>query len=617
MGKRSFTDYIKSHFKSLIENKVADYIEEEYDELDLNTTFQDIDRVECEGVEIIKVRPSYAEDMAFLFDVDVRCEVVVYEDSPKEYYQEFCPWVTVKCKGNLAKPPESWRIGEIVPYEGKDKKRFTLSDLLVPIIYAEQYEEVAEQFLKANYPEALDQPLKVDPLSLMERMKLKVEQHSISRDCSVFGQTYFATSDAIFFNRSTGKEEYCHIESGTIVYDPESYWLFSKGKVNNTIVHECVHWYLHRKAFLFERLFNKEITKIGCKVVGEAEADATGELKFMEIQANAIAPRILMPFQTFRMKANELISSYSAQGNLAIDIMPTVIDELACFFDVSREAAKVRLAQVGYLDEVRGSYVYMDGHYVQPHRSKKRGFLGEMQTFCIPEDDASILGYASIDLYAKLREESYIFVDNHFVRNKPEYVEADRVGRKRLTEYARLNMEECCLVFELAVVNGPDPEYHTICVLNQDKDSGFKFEIRYPAQCNTQSKQAEYEKELVDRQVAVIGKMGRDRKSVFKVIHDEYKVNYTELGRKLDIDEKTIRNAFNCLSVPSKETLVLICLGLHLPPHVSNAVLEITNNKLQPLSDENDRWYDFALMYRYSDSIESNREFLNRHNIRI
>lgn len=617
MGKRSFTDYIKTNFKSLIENKVSDYIEKEYDELDLNTTIQDIDRVECEGVEIIKVRPRYAEDMAFLFDVDAKCEVVVYEDSSKDYYQEFCPWVTVKCKGNLAKPPESWRIGEIVPYEGKVKKSFTLSDFLVPIIYAEQYEEVAEQFLKANYPEALDKPLKVNPLSLAKRMKLKVEQHSISRDCSVFGQMYFVACNARFFNRSTGKEESCHIESGTIVYDPDVYWLFSKGKVNNTIVHECVHWYLHRKAFLFERLFNKEITKIGCKVVGEAEADATGELKFMEIQANALAPRILMPFRTFRMKAYELISSHSSQGNLSIDIMPAVIDELARFFDVSREAAKVRLAQVGYLDEVRGSYVYIDDHYVQPHRSRKRGFLGEMQTFCISEDDASILGYASIDLYAKLREESYVFVDNHFVRNNPKYIESDETGRKRLTEYARLSIDECCLVFELAVVNGPDPEYHTICVLNQDKDSGFKFEVRYPAQCNTEIKRTEYESKIIERQLRLLQKMGRDKPSVFEVIRDEFKPNYTSLGKELGLDPKTISNTLNCKSLPEKETMVLICLGLHLPPLISKTVLEVTNNTLQPLSDENDRWYDFALMYRYTDSIESNREFLNRHNIRI
>lgn len=32
------------------------------------------------------------------------------------------------------------------------------------------------------------------------------------------------------------------------------------GSTYNTIIHECVHWHRHRKAFELERLYNEEAT---------------------------------------------------------------------------------------------------------------------------------------------------------------------------------------------------------------------------------------------------------------------------------------------------------------------------------------------------------------------
>lgn len=40
------------------------------------------------------------------------------------------------------------------------------------------------------------------------------------------------------------------------------------GAVNNTIIHECVHWDKHKKAFALARLYDKELSNIGCRVVG-------------------------------------------------------------------------------------------------------------------------------------------------------------------------------------------------------------------------------------------------------------------------------------------------------------------------------------------------------------
>lgn len=45
------------------------------------------------------------------------------------------------------------------------------------------------------------------------------------------------------------------VKAKTIFVDPNAYFLYNLGKVNNTIVHECVHWDKHGKAFELERLY--------------------------------------------------------------------------------------------------------------------------------------------------------------------------------------------------------------------------------------------------------------------------------------------------------------------------------------------------------------------------
>lgn len=62
-----------------------------------------------------------------------------------------------------------------------------------------------------------------------------------------------------------------------------------------------------------------------------------------------------------------------------------VIDELAELFDVSRQAAKVRLIDLGY-SKAEGAYPFVDGQYVRGY-SFEPGALDKNQTFTIPYAD--------------------------------------------------------------------------------------------------------------------------------------------------------------------------------------------------------------------------------------
>ena len=65
--------------------------------------------------------------------------------------------------------------------------------------------------------------------------------------------------------------------------------------------------------------------------------------------------------------------------------LETVIDELAHYYGVSRQAAKTRMRQLGY-NNVDGVYTYVNGHYI-PQFSFDPASLGRNQTYTISATD--------------------------------------------------------------------------------------------------------------------------------------------------------------------------------------------------------------------------------------
>ena len=200
---------------------------------------------------------------------------------------------------------------------------------------------------------------------------------------------------------------------------------------------------------MLEKLYNANASNISCEVVGgAASAVAKSATELMEKQANQLTPRIQMPAEPFKVKAKEYIGRFMREANAAHpnEVMEEVITALETDFAVSRQAAKIRLVELGF-DEAIGSYTYLDGHYVKPH-SFRKGTLKVNQTFSISAQDAAIERFLNPELRKLTESGDYLFVDNHFVYNAPLYVQRDEYGRLDLTSYARSHMDECCLVFD-------------------------------------------------------------------------------------------------------------------------------------------------------------------------
>ena len=83
---------------------------------------------------------------------------------------------------------------------------------------------------------------------------------------------------------------------------------------------------------------------------GERPEEKRNALQWMEWQANALAPKILMPAEMTKRKIEELLIRYHVEFSRLneADIMQMVLTELSDFFGVSLQAAKLRAVDLGY-----------------------------------------------------------------------------------------------------------------------------------------------------------------------------------------------------------------------------------------------------------------------------
>jgi len=99
-------------------------------------------------------------------------------------------------------------------------------------------------------------------------MGLTVRMVHITRDESVFGRSFFYDCETELYDPDTDSMVKERIPAGTITILVDKTVAFMRvlGAINNTIVHECVHWDKHKKSFALAKLYNKELTNIDCVI---------------------------------------------------------------------------------------------------------------------------------------------------------------------------------------------------------------------------------------------------------------------------------------------------------------------------------------------------------------
>ena len=604
---RSFTEYIADRFYDGLFRCVQNHVKDaDVSELGLRSrSVQDFHEVELTEIEVKSVSVGDLPDMAIAFDVVVDAEFSVKEVARHYDIEDTChQWFKLKCKGDLDNNLDDFIIEEIEIYDRKSAHAQPMSDSLVPILYKEQLDDVATDFLRRYYPEALSAPIPIVPGILAERMGLKIYVQEITAEGMTFGQMFFYDTETV--------------KARSILVDPQTYFLRTLGSVHNTIIHECVHWDKHRKAFELQRLCDNTISRISCQVTGTIKEGKSEAVKWMEWQANALTPRIMMPRQMFIKKAFDVIKKHMAnETEEFLDILEPVIDELAAYFGVSRLAAKIRMIEVGYSAAI-GAFNYIDGRYVQPYAFEE-GTLARNQTFSIGVVDAATLHFTDPEFAKTTAFGKYLYVDAHFVLNSDRYVEQDEFGVAFLTQYARLHMNECCLVFDISVKgDSVERSYSTECVLNRDINSPFEFEIKFHHgyENSTPEKQKAYLKSVMEENARMFRQLSNNHSDCLEQVRKWRKMTYTAIADEIPMEERQVRRIFQGESNGSIPSFVAICLVLHLPPEISFHIIEKSPLSFS-LVNQDHQWYQFLLRYHYGKSIEEMRTFLQAYNVSL
>lgn len=110
--------------------------------------------------------------------------------------------------------------------------------------------------------------------------------------------------------------------------------------------------------------------------------------------------------------------------------------------------------------------------------------------------------------------------------------------------------------------------------------------------------------------------MTDDPEQCMDLLLDWRKVKYTELADAIDLNERTIRRTVSGETTPRVENAVRICFALHLPPAISEKLLEVLSCKLKP-TNSNHQWIKEALFLKYPEPYDDVCEWLLDYGVEL
>ena len=526
-------------------------------------------------------------------------------------------WLNVIANGSLNNKFDDFKVVSINPYnEDRDRYLRPLNDRLAPFMQKKDLDTIAEEFLKKYYPVALENPINVDVKEVANKMGLKIFKHNIASDNSVFGRIFFNDTLAEFYNSNSKKMEKLRVKAKSIVYDPDAYFMDNiENENNNTIIHECIHYEFHRHVIEFQREFNSKASMIECNVNGNTD-EAIVDIQSLEWQANALAPRILMPYKTFAEEARKIINIFSSGNNCnSLYIMPDVIDYLHKKFHVSKVSVKIRLCDIG-IYEAMGCNIWCDGELIPPH-SFEYGTCDYNETFCIPFIDAICITIANPDLFKLFNEGKLLYIDSHLCLNNDEFLFSLPSGEKKIkTEYInKLNLFCIKLRMEADAYN---PLYEKECFLNRDKNSKIKTTLSYHGMMDKMTEKArtlEILKEESEFSKAFFD-LTNDFVSCMKMLKERSGMTYEDLEAETTIEKTSIINICSGKRNGSLLRLTLILMALGAEPDVAFHIIDKSGVRID-MTNQDHLLCRFIINCMHADSMDNILKKIKSVNMKI
>ena len=305
-----------------------------------------------------------------------------------------------------------------------------LPDDLVPVLRKRDLEKVASGILSVIGSQTENTTVPLEGQRIARSLGLHVVVCEFGPvDKEIYGKIFFEDATAIIKDTNTGFATLIPVKRGTILINSMVNGYYDPHVVNNTIMHEIVHWLLHGPAFQLAKIWNHEYVATACRKQNCMASRSWTVIDRMEWQANSLVPRLLMPDWITKLVAEDWYGKYD--GLSPILRMERTIDRLGQHFDVSRQMAKIRMAELGYADAEKAFSYYEKRHH----------------TICFEKAARELA--QNEDFRDALASGGYAYVDSCFVLRDKKYICRDETGTLHLTQYAKAHMAECCLAFAI------------------------------------------------------------------------------------------------------------------------------------------------------------------------
>ncbi|HGD1997922.1 TPA: XRE family transcriptional regulator [Streptococcus agalactiae] len=585
-----FDKYIFDTYYEQIVKTVKGFIFNNKDNTDLSTymVLEPNGFIEFDNFELYKINYEIINNCELNLEIIVIANVIVRQYIKGEMEIDTkTKFVSVYAEVELDSGIKNFRIynTEFKSDQYKKSRNLKLSKDWVPYIRKKDFDAIAEKFLRKYYPQALTQPTPVPVETIVSEMGLSIHQEKLTIDNSVFGKMVFKDTDVEVIEDEQLVSE--HFNKGSILVDKDVVFKRNVGSYNNTVIHECVHWELHKVFHEVKMVLDKDHSQVSSWTEENlADSSMWTSLDWMEWQANGIAPRILMPKVQTRIKIRELFQTLTLVNPdiSRSELVQEVVDNLATFFEVSRQAAKIRMIDLGF-KEANGVYNYLDDRYMHNFAFELEAF-DKGSSYTITSNDLCFEYCFNESFRQIIDRNKFIYVDNHLCLKDKKFIYMTKDG-PIMTDYAYEHMDECCLIFKVKSKNFTSISNETYYdyVLNRGvtKESEIKADFVDILQNPS----------LMDQLPPLdMMKLGKKISELLKELPFEFsgtlrshrkRKNCTQpfLAKLVGITERTLRD-YETLedNLPRLELTLSFCFALKLRPELSDDMIKKAGHQL-------------------------------------
>lgn len=585
-----FDKYIFDIYYEQIVKTVKGFIFNNKDNTDLSTYMvpEPNGFIEFDNFELYKINYEIINNCELNLEIIVIANVIVRQYIKGEMEVDTkTKFVSVYAEVELDAGIKNFRIynTEFKSDQYKKSRNLKLSIDWVPYIRKKDFDDIAEKFLRKYYPQALTQPTPVPVETIVSEMGLSIHQEKLTIDNSVFGKMVFKDTDVEVIEDEQLVSK--HFNKGSILVDKDVVFKWNVGSYNNTVIHECVHWELHKVFHEVKMVLDKDHSQVSsCTEENLADSSMWTSLDWMEWQANGIAPRILMPKVQTRIKIRELFQTLTLVNPdiSRSELVQEVVDNLATFFEVSRQAAKIRMIDLGF-KEANGVYNYLDDRYMHNFAFELEAF-DKGSSYTITSNDLCFEYCFNESFRQIIDRNKFIYVDNHLCLKDKKFIYMTKDG-PIMTDYAYEHMDECCLIFKVKSKNftsiSNETYYDYILNRGVTKESEIKADFVDILQNPS----------LMDQLPPLdMMKLGKKISELLKELPFEFsgtlrshrkRKNCTQpfLAKLVGITERTLRD-YETLedNLPRLELTLSFCFALKLRPELSDDMIKKAGHQL-------------------------------------